>query len=113
MFSGEDLIGGAQEKREKHESIEDGLLPSPEQSAKIQEALKEFIAQEYRDCPHRKIPILGDRTPLEAVLDPDGRELVEFLLLELEYPESRSGSSAGSGRRRQDQEYSWASLSDI
>ena len=33
---------------------------------------------------HKKIPSLGGRTPLQAVADPDGREIVEALLLNWE-----------------------------
>jgi hypothetical protein len=40
----------------------------------IQEQLERWI--------HQRIPALGGRTPLEAVTDPDGREMVEALLLD-------------------------------
>ena len=30
------------------------------------------------------IPILGNRTPMEAVKDPDGREIVESLVMQAE-----------------------------
>ena len=48
------------------------------------EALKEFAAQMQQEVEgwiHKKIPALGGRTPLQAVADPDGREIVEGLLL--------------------------------
>ncbi|HEY4357576.1 MAG TPA: SEC-C metal-binding domain-containing protein [Acidobacteriaceae bacterium] len=51
------------------------------------ELQKEFEAQMAREVERwitRKIPALGGRTPMEAVLDPDGREMVEALLLEWE-----------------------------
>lgn len=48
------------------------------------EAMREFAVQmqeEVEGWVHRKIPVLGGRTPLEAIADPDGREMVEALLL--------------------------------
>jgi hypothetical protein len=32
----------------------------------------------------QKVPVLGGRTPLQAVRDPDGKEIVEALLLDWE-----------------------------
>jgi hypothetical protein len=46
--------------------------------------MKEFEAQMQKEVEgwvHQKIPALGGRTPLQAVADPDGREIVEALLL--------------------------------
>lgn len=51
------------------------------------EAVKEFATQmqkEVEEWVHKKIPSLGGRTPLQAVANPDGREIVEALLLEWE-----------------------------
>lgn len=40
---------------------------------------------------HQKIPILNNRTPMQAVGDPDGREIVESLLLDWERRERQPG----------------------
>jgi hypothetical protein len=48
------------------------------------EILNEFHAQVQKETEawvHKKIPALGGRTPLQAVKDPDGREIVEAMLL--------------------------------
>jgi hypothetical protein len=48
------------------------------------ELMREFQAQMQKEIEawvHKKIPALGGRTPLQAVADPDGREIVEALLL--------------------------------
>jgi len=45
---------------------------------------KEFAAhmqEEVEAWIHQKLPALGGRTPLQAVTDADGREVVESLLL--------------------------------
>jgi len=38
---------------------------------------------------HQKIPALGGRTPMQAVRDPDGKEMVEALLLDWERRDER------------------------
>jgi hypothetical protein len=48
------------------------------------EILKDFAAHvqgQIEAWVHERIPALGGRTPLEAVRDPDGREIVESLLV--------------------------------
>lgn len=48
------------------------------------ELMKVFAAKMQKEVEgwvHTKIPALGGRTPLQAVADPDGREIVEALLL--------------------------------
>jgi hypothetical protein len=49
-----------------------------------QAALRRFTKAHYDSWPDQKIPALGGRTPKEAVRDPDGREMVEALLLDFE-----------------------------
>lgn len=49
--------------------------------------MKAFAAEMQKEIEgwvHKKIPILGGRTPLQAAADPDGREIVEALLLDWE-----------------------------
>lgn len=77
--------------RRKANPVEAEPMSSPATTPEMQEALKDLIAREYRDWPHVRIPMLGDRTPLEAVSDPDGRELVESLLFDIEHRESGPG----------------------
>jgi hypothetical protein len=51
------------------------------------ELMKAFAAQMQKEVEawvHKKIPALAGRTPLQAVADPDGREIVEALLLDWE-----------------------------
>jgi hypothetical protein len=56
------------------------LLHDPEARSRVQE----LIQKQVEDWVHQKIPVLGGRTPLQAVRDPDGREIVESLLLDWE-----------------------------
>ena len=42
------------------------------------------MQREVEAWVHRKVPVLGGRTPMQAVKDPDGREIIESLLVEFE-----------------------------
>jgi hypothetical protein len=50
----------------------------------LQEVNRAFMQREMEAWVHQEIPALGGRTPMEAVADPDGREIVESILLEWE-----------------------------
>jgi hypothetical protein len=58
----------------------DALAELPEVKAKI----AEIMAKHYERWVSEKIPALGDRTPLEAIADPVGREKVEALVRQIE-----------------------------
>ena len=59
---------------------EEALSELPEVKAKI----AEMLDKHYEHWIDEKIPALGDQTPREAVEDPDGREKVEALVLQIE-----------------------------
>lgn len=48
------------------------------------EVLRDFLQKETDAWVRKKLPALGGRTPLQAVKDPNLREIVESLLLEFE-----------------------------
>ena len=58
----------------------EGRALSPEAQREFQALMQE----EAETWVHKRIPVLGGYTPLEAVADPDGREIVEGILLEWE-----------------------------
>jgi SEC-C motif/Protein of unknown function (DUF2384) len=58
------------------ESLSDGPELDPQMREEVQRQFENWIFQ--------KVPALGGRTPLEAVGDPDGKEIVESLLLDWE-----------------------------
>ena len=59
---------------------EPGFLMDPD----IRKLAAESLQKQVEAWVHQKIPVLGNRTPLEAVRDADGKEIVESLLLEWE-----------------------------
>lgn len=50
----------------------------------VQAMIREEMRRHYREWLDMKIPLLGNKTPRQAVRSRDGRELVEGLLLQLE-----------------------------
>jgi Protein of unknown function (DUF2384) len=64
----------------KDDEFVEALLLDPEARSRIQEV----VQKQVEDWVHQKIPALRGRTPLQAVRDPDGREIVESLLLDWE-----------------------------
>jgi hypothetical protein len=62
------------------DDLEQALLHDPEARGRFQQ----IIQKQVEDWVHQKVPALGGHTPLQAVQDPDGREIVESLLLDWE-----------------------------
>jgi hypothetical protein len=75
--------GGIRDGKASRES--DQLAEIPEVRAKI----SEMMAAHWEHWVDERLPILGNRTPMEAVKDADGREIVESLVIQGE----RSGRS--------------------
>ncbi len=72
--------GSASTKPEPQERANEETLNDPE----VREQLQTIVQRQTEAWVRQKIPILGGRTPLQAVRDADGREIVESLLLEWE-----------------------------
>ena len=66
----------------------EAMLADPE----ARKFLQATMQKQVESWAHEKIPVLGGRTPLEAVRDPDGKEMVEALLLDWERREERNVS---------------------
>jgi hypothetical protein len=58
----------------------EGISPQPE----VNEQMQAEFQRRVENWIFQKVPALGGRTPLEAVGDPDGKEIVESLLLDWE-----------------------------
>jgi hypothetical protein len=66
--------------RSKNEETVSDILRDPRMRKQVQEV----VQKQTEAWAYQKIPILGGRTPMDAVRDPDGREIVESLLLDWE-----------------------------
>lgn len=64
------------------------LMQDPE----VQAQLREMLSRHYDDWLHQSIPALDGRTPLQAIEDPDGREMVEALIMQIERNGDRPGA---------------------
>jgi len=77
----------------KNDEFVETLLRDPEARSRIQDT----IQKQVEDWVHQKIPVLGGRTPLQAVGDPDGKEIVESLLLDWERHADEGAYQPGLG----------------
>jgi len=76
-------------KNTPQEKTEDADLREAEMAAmlrdpEVKKQLQAVMQKQVESWIHEKIPALGGRTPMEAVRDPDGKEMVEALLLDWE-----------------------------
>jgi hypothetical protein len=63
--------------------------------AEVRKQFQEKVQKQVEAWAYQKIPILGGRTPMQAVRDPDGREIVESLLLDWERRAEEGGYQSG------------------
>jgi len=72
----------------QREKEQEALANSPE----VQAHLSEMMKSHYREWIKMKIPVLGGKTPLQAVKKSDGREMVEALIVDIELKSKQIGS---------------------
>jgi hypothetical protein len=54
------------------------------QLPEVREKISEMTAAHWEHWVNKPLPILGGPTPIDAVRDPDGREIVESLVIQAE-----------------------------
>ena len=54
------------------------------QLPEVREKISEMMAARWEHWVDQPLPILGNRTPMDAVKEPDGREIVESLVIQAE-----------------------------
>jgi len=70
--------GGARGGAASEESERLAQLPE------VREKISEMMAAHWEHWVSQPLPILGNRSPMDAVKDPDGREIVESLVIQAE-----------------------------
>lgn len=80
----DDMLAKAPERINAQAKKDDEFVKTLLLDAESRSRVQEVIQKQVEDWVHQKIPILGGRTPLQAVRDPDGKEIVESLLLDWE-----------------------------
>jgi SEC-C motif len=78
MFADRQAAGGARGGAASEESERLAQLPE------VREKISEMIAAHWEHWVSQPLPILENRTPMDAVKDPDGREIVESLVIQAE-----------------------------
>src|SRR2546426_1186900 len=84
MKSYEELMERAEEEASPGAEQDRAELEEFLQDPEIQKRGRELLQRQLEGWVDEKVPILGGRTPMQAVKDPDGREIVEALLNEFE-----------------------------
>lgn len=64
------------------------LAENPE----VREKISEMMARHWDDWVEQPVLMLSNRTPMEAVKDPDGREKVEAIIIQAERDANRANS---------------------
>lgn len=77
----EQLMATKERSKKSHSSPSKPGRDEPGTEPEALEAMREFMRQEMAAWVDKKLPVLGGRTPRQAVRDPDGREIVEGILL--------------------------------
>jgi SEC-C motif/Protein of unknown function (DUF2384) len=78
MLADRRAVGGARGGAASEESERLAQLPE------VREKISEMMAAHWEHWVNEPLPILGGRTPIDAVKDPDGREIVESLVIQAE-----------------------------
>jgi hypothetical protein len=80
----EQLMAARKESKRSHSSPAKSDLDESSIQPEALEAMRSSMRQEMEAWVDLKLPVLGGLTPRQAVQDPDGREIIEGLLLEWE-----------------------------
>ncbi len=76
----EEMLKNLPKRDDARPELDDEILRDPE----VRNWAQQTLQKQVEAWVHQKIPILGNRTPIDAVRDPDGREIIESLLLDWE-----------------------------
>jgi hypothetical protein len=68
-------------------------VPAPLPPEILTELIEQSVRQLYADWADKSLPILGDRTPREAIKTPEGLEQVKFLLHTYEHGEAQQAKA--------------------
>jgi hypothetical protein len=88
----EQMIEDAKKKKATHALTPGTGIDAPEVDPEAMREVQTLMREETEAWAYRKIPALGGRTPMEAIADPDGKEIVEALLLGWERQYEKQGS---------------------
>ena len=76
----EEMLKEPRPEKGGHSALRQKEAGDPLRDPEIQREFAAMMQSEFQAWIHTKVPALAGRTPLEAVADPDGREIVEGFL---------------------------------
>jgi len=87
----DEILAKAPKRPPAHTKQDDELEQALQRDPEFRTHFQQIIQTQVEDWVHQKVPALGGRTPLQAVQDPDGKEVVESLLLDWERHDTYQG----------------------
>ena len=94
----EEMLKGSTRDTEGYSAPRENAASDPLLDPELRREFDAMVQEEVQAWVHTKVPALGGRTPLEAVADPDGKEIVEGILLGWERSVERDEGLRGSIR---------------
>ena len=94
----EEMLAESKRKKGSHSALQEKEAKDPLLDPELKREFEAMVQEQVEEWVHTKVPALGGRTPLEAVADPDGKEIVEGLLLGWERSLERDEGLQGSIR---------------
>ena len=81
--------------KQNQEKIDDEAGEEILRDPELRKQIQDRVQKQVESWAYEKVPALGGRTPMQAVKDPDGREIVESLLLHWERHEGEGLNDQG------------------
>jgi hypothetical protein len=91
----DEMLAKAPKRTNTQAKKDDEFMQALRRDPEAKGRLQQIIQKPAEDWVHLKVPALGGRTPLEAVRDRDGKEIVESLLLDWERRADEGAYQAG------------------
>ncbi len=91
----EEMVAKLPKRNSARAKIDEEIVEDIFRDPEVRKQFQEKIQKQVEAWAYQKIPILGGRTPMQAVRHPDGREIVESLLLDWERRAEEGGYQSG------------------
>jgi hypothetical protein len=78
----DEMVSKLQKRKSPRATIDEETVDDILRDPEVRKQLQERVQKQVEPWAYQKIPILGGRTPMQAVRYPDGKEIVESMLLD-------------------------------
>ncbi len=90
-----EMLAKSPKRKSAQAKLDDQAFEEMLLDPQAKKSLQDHMQKQVEAWVYQKIPALGGRTPIEAVQDPDGREMVESLLVQWERADSEGVYNQG------------------